>query len=221
MDKISIIIPCYWADDRLVQITRNCINTLDDFPGEIIVVDDGSPIKVVFDDVINVQRPENGGYAHAVNTGFDATSADIIIVSNNDIEFIQPDWLKHLVDPLLNGYDISSIRTTEPDGWDTEDKLEEDARFGSIFAITREALDKVGYFDEKLGRGYYEDVDLYMRAKELGLKIVKNHNGLVHHLGKQTYGTVDPDDKIHVESTHNFVRKWGKLDADSLYDKFH
>lgn len=209
----SIVIPCYWYNQELVELTKSCLESLE-FNGEIIVVNDGSPISAHFDGVKQIDRPVNGGYAAAVNTGLKAAKGDIIIVSNNDTLFIQPDWLDHLLLPIKQGYDISTIRSTEPDGWNTEERIQENAKFGCIFAITKHALDTVGYFDESLGKGYHEDADLYYRALGRGLTIAKNHAGLVHHIGKQTYKTIDPDDKLFEVSSKNFIKKWGVIDAD-------
>lgn len=208
LNKTSIIIPCYFADDSYKDMTARCLEGLKDFDGEIVVVDDGSPLEC---DLSTIRRKENGGFGAAVNSGLLEATGDILIVCNNDIEFIQPNWLKHLLEPLRKGYDISTIRSTEPDGWETRDWIEPDANFGCIFAMKRIVYETIGGFDETLGKGYHEDADFRRRAMEAGFKIAKNHNGLVHHLGKATYKVVDPEDSMFFESREKLKKKWGEV----------
>lgn len=211
MDKVSIIIPCYFADERFVEMTGNCLDTLSGVD-EVIIVDDGSPVTPVYgEEYIYVSRLENGGYAAAVNTGLKEATGEVIVVCNNDIEFIQPDWLKHLLKPLKEGYDIASIRTTDADGWETDDYISEDDKFGSIWAMKREVYETIGGLDETFGKGYFEDLDYHHRAKREGFRVAKNHAGLVEHKGKATFKEVDPDDTSFLTARDRFIAKWGKV----------
>jgi len=153
----------------------------------------------------------NDSYAVNVNNGLKATTGDYLIICNNDIEIIQPDWLDHLLKPLKEGYDISSIRNTEADGWQTEDKITEGDKFGAIWAMKREVYETIGGLDESFGKGYYEDLDFHKRAEDAGFKVAKNHAGIVEHIGKATFKIVDPDDTSYLEATQKFKAKWGKL----------
>jgi GT2 family glycosyltransferase len=211
-DKVSLIIPCYWANQELIDSTERCLASLDDPYLQLIIVDDGSPLRhkpSKFDEFIVSNK--NLGYARAVNRGLDAANGKYIIICNNDIEFIQTDWLTHLLTPLENGYDISSIRTTDSDGWLTEDRLEENAKFGSIWAMKREVYDTIGELDTGFGKGYFEDLDYHKRAEDAGFKVVKNHAGLVQHQGKATFSDIDPDDKQYVSAMKLFRKKWGRV----------
>lgn len=210
IDKISIIIPCYLTSLQLRNMTQRCVDGIESID-EIIVVDDGSPLRLpVFDKtVIEIELPTNQGYAAAVNAGLEATHGDYLIICNNDIEFIQPDWLDHLLKPLEEGYSISSIRTSDSDGFTTEDRYEENAKFGSIWAMKKETYEQLGLLDESFGKGYYEDQDYWRRAREAGLKIVKNHNGLVDHIGKATFNEVDKKNWHLIHAMLMYKKKWG------------
>lgn len=211
-DTIRLIIPCYWANDGLVDLTRNCLESLRGFLGRITIVDDGSPIKWDYGkqfDVSSVVLENNVGYAGAVNAGLKEAKEDFIIVANNDTEFIDPYWLHHLITPLKNGYDISSIRTTDADGWETRDWLEENAKFGSLWAMKRKVYDSLGGLNEEYGKGYFEDLDYHRRAEVAGFKVVKNHAGLVEHKGKATFKVVDPEDTSFLEAREKFIKTWG------------
>lgn len=191
-NKVSVIIPCLWSRPEFIDMTFKCVKTMGDI-GQVLIV------------------ANNAGYAENVNVGLKEASGDVLIICNNDIEFIQPDWLKHLLKPLLEGYDISSIRTTDSDGWETEDKITEGDKFGSLWAMKRKVYETIGGLDESFGKGYFEDLDYHKRAEDSGFKIAKNHAGLVEHIGKATFGVVDPSDQHYVEAREKFKAKWGKV----------
>lgn len=188
-----MIIPNLWANEELLDMTIGCIKGAYQVVDEMIIIND------------------NQSYAKNVNKGLKACTGDYIIICNNDISFVQPDWLDHLLEPLQEGYDISSVRTTDGDGWETEDKITEGDKFGSIFAITKQAYEKLGPLDERF-KGYFCDLDYRRRAINEGLRVAKNHAGLVEHKGKATYKTTDPDDNEYHEMAEIYRRKWGMLE---------
>lgn len=187
MDKTSIIIPCY-RPNYIDKLTK-CLSSIEVEAEILPIISDLS-------------------YANNVNIGLKAATGDYLVVSNNDIEFIQPDWLDHLLKPLKEGYSISSIRTSDSDGFATENEYEEDAKFGSIWAITRSTLTTLGFLEEGFGRGYYEDQDYWRRARVAGLRVVKNHAGLVEHAGKGTFKEVDPEGWDLMHAVVCYKRKW-------------
>lgn len=212
MDKaVTIIIPCYWSSTALFEMTEKCLESLY-FNGwndidEVLVIDDGSPHRLIPSYGTLLVRETNGGYAKAVNTGLYKASGDFIIICNNDIEFIQPDWLQHLLQPLEEGAGISSIRTTDSDGWNTEERYEENAKFGSIWAMTKDTFKLLGNLDDSFGKGYYEDLDYWHRAQEQGIRIIKNHAGLVEHKGAATFKTFDDLVNMHYDAMIKYAEK--------------
>ena len=190
--RVSVVIPCLWTEQKFFDMTVECLKTLRK-DVQIIVI------------------ANNEGYATNVNAGLRAATGDYLIVSNNDIEFIQPDWLEHLLNPLKEGYDISSIRTTDADGWETEDIIEENAKFGSLWCMKRAVYETIGGLDESYGKGYFEDLDYQKRATDAGFRVAKNHAGIVEHKGKATFSVVDPDDTAFWEAREKFKRKWGEV----------
>lgn len=219
---ISMVIPCYWTTEELMRMTLRCMNSLNDTtdeePQEILIIDDGSPLIVHLKDETEfvqqfkvLRRKLNGGYAAAVNMGLFHSTGDPIIICNNDIEFIQHDWLKHLMKPLKEGYDISSIRTSDSDGWETDDYISEGDKFGSIWALKRKVYETIGGLDESFGKGYFEDLDYQKRAEDNGFKVAKNHAGLVEHIGKATFRVIDSGDKAYATAQNRFKEKWGKV----------
>lgn len=191
--KSSMIIPNLWANEELLDMTIGCIKGAYQVVDEMLIIND------------------NQSYAKNVNKGLRACTGDYIIICNNDISFVQPDWLDHLLKPLQEGYDISSIRTTDGDGWETEDKITEGDKFGSIWCMKREVYEKVGLLDESFGN-YFEDLDYHKRAENEDFKVAKNHAGLVEHQGKATSKTIDPEDKAYNKAMEIYRRKWGKVE---------
>ena len=190
--KISVIIPCLWDRQEFIDLTYKCVSSMGNV-GQVLIVAD------------------NKGYAENVNVGLKEASGDVLIICNNDIEFIQPDWLKHLLKPLEIGYDIASIRTTDSDGWTTKDVITEGNKFGSLWAMKRNVYDTIGGLDESFGKGYFEDLDYQKRAEDSGFRVAKNHAGIVEHIGKATFRVVDPGDTSFQEAKEKFIYKWGKV----------
>lgn len=185
--------PCLWVNDELLEMTEECISGLYPYVDQLIVIND------------------EGGYAETVNKGLKIADGDILLISNNDIVFVDPNWLEHITSPLKD-YDICSIRTSDSDGWVTEDRLEEGAKFGSIWAMKRIVYETIGGLDESFGKGYAEDLDYRRRALNAGFKIVKNHNGLVEHHGKATFKKVDPEDESYRSAMKRYKEKWGFIE---------
>lgn len=210
----SLILPVYHVSEAHLSLTKACLESLRyGMPDEVIVVDDGSPIAIrdYPSYVTLVSRESNGGFPFAVNDGWAASTGDIIITSNNDIVFT-PGWLEAIVLPLEKGYDISSIRTTDNSGYDTEDKITDGDKFGSLWAMRRAAYESIGGFDLRFGKGYFEDTDYRRRAMEAGFRVGKNHNHLVEHVGRATYDAIDPDRELYAKNIRVYAEKHGSVD---------
>lgn len=215
--KISLIIPCFWANEELLQMTLNCLNSLantEEAIDEVIIIDDGSPIQAEFDDemynktFITLRKEKNGGYASAVNMGLFHAQGDILILGNNDLTF-PTRWVTELLRPLRLGYDIATCWTSDQDDIEIEDYIEDNAKFGSLLAMRRDVYDLVGPFDEQF-KGYFSDTDYRRRVLNEGLTIGKNHKLCVDHLAKATYKHTDPDDKEFIRSARLYEIKHGE-----------
>jgi GT2 family glycosyltransferase len=133
-----------------------------------------------------------------------------ILLLNKDTKIIQKDWLKKLVETAESdkkigivgpkliypdgriqhaGIDIKSLKHRgiyEPKSIYT--KTEEiDAVTGACLLISSRAISKIGCLDEVYSPFSFEDVDLCLRAKHGGFKIIFNGEVvLIHREGVST-----------------------------------
>lgn len=219
--RTSLIIPAYFYDKDIAVMTSTCLLSVwGDRPSEVILVNDGSPegndsintLHPLYSDGIldkRIDRPVNGGYSAAVNDGLKEATGDVLIVGNNDLTF-HVSWLTGLLKPLRDGYDIATCWTSDQDV-KIEYGIEEDAKFGSLFAMRRRVYDKLGGFDEQF-RGYFADLDYRRRAIDAGFKIGKNLHMCVKHEAKATYRKTDPDDTEYLRAMRLYEIKHGVIE---------
>lgn len=189
----SLIIPTYYANEKIRRMTERCMDSLEkDRPDEVILIVD-----------------ELGdGYSKTVNRALGVAKGDILIIGNNDLVF-KKGWLKSLLKPLED-HDISTVWTSDQDV-ELEDRVEEGARFGSLFAMKRNVYRVLGGFDEQF-KGYFADTDYRRRALDAGFTIGKNLNCVVQHEAKATYKQTDPEDKEYLKAMRLYEMKHGAVD---------
>lgn len=129
--RISVVVPAYNEERTIEPMLRSVLRSLPDVY-EIIVVDDGSEDKTAqlaldyarAESRIRVlQLPKNAGKTGALKRGFAASTGDVVIVQDADLEY-DPQEIPCLVGPIAKG--------------------EADVVYGSRFLIRREA--RVLYF---------------------------------------------------------------------------
>lgn len=190
MSKFSLIIPAYHATEELYDTTITCLDSVWQDGVQLIMIADSQP------------------YTVNVNAGLRAATGEVIIVGNNDLVFSNG-WLDELLRPL-GDYDIVTCWTSDQEVT-LEDRIENDAKFGSIFAMKRQVYETLGGFDEQFG-GYFSDLDYRRRAIDAGFRIGKNLNMVIDHEAKTTYKQTDPDDEEYHRSMRLFEAKYGFLE---------
>lgn len=80
---------------------------------------------------------------------------------------------------------------------------------GCFFCIRGETFEKLGGFDERYFM-YMEDVDLALRAKELGRVVIAPQFKVVHLWERESAKSLKYL-LIHINSSFKFLRKWRKL----------
>lgn len=251
IEKVAIVI-LTWNG---IELTRRCMESLkpETLPTgvSVIVVDNGSTdgTQDYLRAMSNIELIENGanlGYAKAVNIGIRAAQPDAdVVLLNNDVELIEPDWLQRLSaaayeDPSVGVMGVKIVRD--------DDTLQHcgaylplDTLWGQqlaggeidigqfagvrevesvVFAcahIKRSTLEKVGLLSEDFF-AYFEDTDYCLRVNQQGLKVAVTGDVRVRHSENSStkVNKVSHSD-IFLASQKTFKAKWGKHLAETRY----
>ena len=183
---ISVILPVYNMGRYVAEAVAS-IQAQRYEPLEILLIDDGSTddtpkVAARFGDAIRYIRKPNGGAASARNTGLQEARGEIIATLDADDQW--PENKLALQVPRLLAADepdvvSGRIRYVELPGalmldyrFEGPDQTVAHIHLGAAL-YRRRAFDQVGGFDESLRVG--DDQDWFLRARELGLKVVVMH----------------------------------------------
>ena len=106
---VSIIIPCYNEEKTIREIIQRIIKVkLDNITKEIIIVNDGSTDKTVSivnslykqKHIILLSHKKNLGKGAAIKTGIKASSGEIILIQDADLEYSPSDYAS-LIRPII------------------------------------------------------------------------------------------------------------------------
>lgn len=182
---------------------------------EVILVNAGSkPIE----NPILTERVDllfNKSFATSFNSGLRRVNSDYTCIINNDAFPKTTDWLEKLVDlaeetgawvtaPSNDKSNITdyTVFDSQPDYWQV-------AFFPAVcWLISRECLEKVGFFDEQFLGGNFEDNDYCERVHQANGKVVVSKKITINHIGSQTVRLLD-NDKLMRENYQRFRDKWG------------
>lgn len=223
----SIIIPVYINTYALFHYTGNCIgsvreNTMDDY--EIVIVDNGSPIKPPNINSYYAQRviinESNFGVTKAWNQGIRTSVGEYIVLLNNDVQ-VYGDWLGGLMENL-DDYDLVMAHPmyslTEPfaraiESMKIRDKVTKSTKLFSDFKdfscvmFKRSLIDEIGLFDEQFFN-YCSDIDFIKRLEAAGKKITCVDYVAVSHLSDATGISIKETPQIMNEDKAKFKKKW-------------
>lgn len=193
------------------QFLAECLSSLKltNYPSfRVIVVDNGSSdgsaemVRQQFPEVEVVGLPENLGYPKGNNIGIKSALAHdepaYVFLMNNDMEVIDQDWLRKLVDfaESSENVGITGSLLVSSDGRPQQVGLELiPGVFLPIFRrpmrkvtiggglIKRDLIDKIGLLDEGYQRVLFEDVDYMTRAEKAGYKVHLCQSSRLLHYG--------------------------------------
>ena len=112
--KLSVLIPVYNEEETVEKVLRRvaAAPVQEGVELEIVVVDDGSTdgtrklLQQLHEggglEFIYVEHPENRGKGAAVRTAFEASSGDIVLIQDADLEY-HPREYPRLIEPILEG----------------------------------------------------------------------------------------------------------------------
>lgn len=130
-------------------------------------------------------RPRSGP-AHARNVGWRSTMAPVIAFTDDDT-IPSPDWLLRALDALMPGVDVVHGRVRVPLGERPTDHERDVARLDTGVFVTancicrRDALRRVGGFDERFRTAWREDSELYFKLLDAGATVVYDPSVIVDH----------------------------------------
>jgi GT2 family glycosyltransferase len=169
----------------------------------LILVDNGSSdgsgeyVREHFPEVEIVRVFPNAGYAHGANSAIEDArrrGADYIVLMNDDIAILHPQWLREAIvhaesDPNIGiiGF-VDTANENEQDAAPNATLSEVDYINGFAMVIPLALFDRIGLFDEVYYVSGDED-DLVARAQAAGYRSVKL--GVpIYHFGSGTFLTL-------------------------------
>lgn len=211
---------------------------------EIIIIDNGSDQAETLQYLATtphrvLRYPYRFNYARQMNLGVEAAEGEFLLFLNNDVELITPGWLDAMVE-LGQQPDVGAVgaRLLFPTGRPQHEGVfvgygggsAGNVDFGGYFgmgqmireatAVTAacmlmrpEPFRAVGGFDERL-RVAFNDVDLCLRLRERGYRILYTPYAEFFHAESASRGKLHPE-----EDEAFFVRRWGP--ASDLRDPFY
>lgn len=108
--KLSLVVPMYNEERFLDDVIQRLVAL--DFNTEILLIDDGSTdstAQIAADwadrnaNVTLIKRASNGGKGAAVRDGFAASTGEVVVIQDSDLEY-DPVNIPELVEPIINGF---------------------------------------------------------------------------------------------------------------------
>ncbi len=232
--SIDILIP---TRDR-IDLVRRCVDSIRDlttYPNYRIVIldnDSAEPASLAyFDDegfpVVKCPGPFN--YAHIVNRGVAAATAEYVVTLNNDTIIVTPDWLERLV-ALASLDDVGFVGACllDQDGRREHEgivitpypqHLRTDSNYpvtnpytvsvrdvaavtGAVQMVRRTWWNELGGMDEDLAV-VMNDVDICLRSLVAGRAVVFDPDVRLYHHVSSSRGSLDP-----LVDRNRFIRRW-------------
>lgn len=213
---ISIIMLSYGSNILTRQSIDSVLEyTSTDY--ELIVVDNNSGLLLrdkKYKGIKLIKNRENPGYARGCNQGAGQAKAKYLLFLNNDT-IVTPGWLLAMYQVMLKNKDAGIVgnKLLFPDTGrvqhagvvfinrlpghiyynekPSEVPIEEEKEYPAVTAacllIKKDIFMRVGGFDRSFINSY-EDVDLCLKVRDLGYRIIYTPDSLVYHYGSKSPG---------------------------------
>ena len=216
---VSVIIPALVLTDDLFYQARKAVESLRTSDIELIIVDNGSTVgaewlKEKAD--IYLHYPNQIGFGRACNQGLKLATSDYLMIASIDNEY-----LSGTVEEMCELYKLNEpgIGVISPSmvnkGQAQVDQLFTDQTEGSTFLFSRKVYDLVKLpevlYDERFEHGYYEDMDLWQRLRNLNLSLVRTGHILANHHQGTTNKHLGVLEKYMEINKKKYIEKWGEL----------
>lgn len=234
---VDIVIP---TRDRLDLLSKciDSIRTVSTYPSYgITVVDNGSVEEATLrylehPDLSVVRSPGPFNFSRLVNRGVESSHADYVLLLNNDITALTPDWIEAMLE-LAQQPEVGAVgcRLLFPDGsvqhegvallpeytaanvsWPWPVIRDTSAVTAACMLVRRDVYWSIGGFDEDMAV-CFNDVDFCLRMGRSGRRVVYTPHAELEHAESATRGRTNPPDDIDL-----FFNRWGT--PDCLRDPF-
>jgi GT2 family glycosyltransferase/2-polyprenyl-3-methyl-5-hydroxy-6-metoxy-1,4-benzoquinol methylase len=185
--------------------------------------DDTRDVLPLITNLVYMENAENRGYLRTCNIAAERARGPYLVFLNNDVQ-VSSGWLQALLETFTQHDNVGAVgpkvlfpdgRLQEagalinPDGTTRFVGLADDParpRYnyareidycsGVCLMLRKEIFFRLGRFDERLAPAYYEDVDLCLRLRARGLRVLYNPDAvIVHHLSASA-SSVEPSYKL-------------------------
>ena len=234
----DIVIPVY---DQ-ARYTQACVESIFAhtlIPFRLIIVDDASKERQTTDYLEDLKRHEsarvlvlrlekNQGYVGAVNHGLEKTSAQFVVVMNNDT-LVYPGWLTEMIcvaqkDPAIGlvnpQWEVPKRFRGRLDLYVARHVVSQRGRFietdwvrGFCYLTKRCVIEKIGGLDEDFAPAYYDDWDYSLRAQAAGYRCVCALGAFVFHIKNATYAACAQQGQTSTlleAKGRLFYERWGR-----------
>jgi len=189
--------------------------------------------------VIVVQNDKNSGFGNACNIGARKARGEFLVFLNDDTQVYTKNWLDILLNTYYKeenvgcvgpkiiypngrlqeaGASINIDGTTTMVGYGDNPNLprycymrEVDYISAVCLFIKKQHFEIIEGFDARYAPAYYEDVDLCMKIKEKGLRVIFNPNvSIIHHLSATSNVVFGEKSKIElvIQNRQKFIERW-------------
>jgi GT2 family glycosyltransferase/Tfp pilus assembly protein PilF len=185
--------------------------------------------------VVVITNETNRGFAAGCNQALAQARGRYLVFLNNDTVVAQ-NWLSGLiawavhqwpsvglVGPMSNyapapqyvAGDYHELSGLDPFAarWQQDhagEAIEVQRLTGFCLLARREALERIGTFDEGYGLGFFEDDDLCVRVRAAGFRLLVARDVFIHHFGSRTFQGLGIDCRDELQKNfERFRAKWG------------
>ena len=185
--------------------------------------------------VMLIENARNLGFAMANNMGAKAASGEYLVLLNNDT-LVTPGWLlgllvhltRHpsagMVGPVTNAIgneakirsdykELSEINYFAARRADRYAGIAFEIRVLALYCamISRSLYSRLGGLDERFAVGMFEDDDLALKIKQVGLVLICAEDVFIHHFHGMSFNQFEDQElqRIFHENRIKFEQKWG------------
>ncbi len=177
-----------------------------------------------------IRHEKNYGFVKGANIGMRASRAPYVCLLNNDTR-VADGWLEGIIGVLerfpevgivnpssntlgqkLSSYEEEDLvrmgQTVKSQGVQYERRA---VAHGFCMTMRKSLIDEIGMFDERFGRGFFEDLDFSLRAKTKGYTIARALSSYVYHREHASFKLLRRARNDFDINKRLFETRWGRL----------